>query len=66
MKRLDERGLAENTIVIFMGDNGEALLRGKTRHFERSGRLQDPDLRTRRHQAVSNARQVRACTPGMT
>lgn len=26
---LEERKLAENTIVIFMGDNGEALLRGK-------------------------------------
>ncbi len=29
MKLLDERGLAENTIVVFMGDNGEALFRGK-------------------------------------
>lgn len=28
-KILVERGLKENTIVIFMGDNGEALLRGK-------------------------------------
>ncbi|MCH2209032.1 MAG: sulfatase [Lentisphaerales bacterium] len=28
-KILIERGLKENTIVIFMGDNGEALLRGK-------------------------------------
>ena len=26
---LDRRGLKENTLVIFMGDNGEALLRGK-------------------------------------
>jgi arylsulfatase A-like enzyme len=26
---LDELGLAENTIVLFMGDNGAALLRGK-------------------------------------
>lgn len=26
---LDERGLADNTLVLFMGDNGEALLRGK-------------------------------------
>ena len=26
---LEERGLKENTLVIFMGDNGEALLRGK-------------------------------------
>ncbi len=29
MDLLEERGIAENTIVIFMGDNGEALLRGK-------------------------------------
>ena len=29
MKVLDQRGLAQNTLVIFMGDNGEALLRGK-------------------------------------
>ncbi len=29
MKLLEERGFADNTIVIFMGDNGDALLRGK-------------------------------------
>ena len=29
MALLNERGIAQNTIVIFMGDNGEALLRGK-------------------------------------
>ncbi len=29
MEVLKNRGLNENTIVIFMGDNGEALLRGK-------------------------------------
>lgn len=29
MDLLDERGIHENTMVIFMGDNGEALLRGK-------------------------------------
>lgn len=29
MDSLEARGVAENTIVIFMGDNGEALLRGK-------------------------------------
>ena len=29
MDILDRRGLAENTIVLFMGDNGEALIRGK-------------------------------------
>ena len=26
---LKEKKLEENTLVIFMGDNGEALLRGK-------------------------------------
>jgi len=35
MKVLEERGLAENTLVIFMGDNGEALLRGKGTLFSR-------------------------------
>lgn len=29
MKALEDRKLTKNTIVIFMGDNGEALLRGK-------------------------------------
>lgn len=29
MDLLKERGIVENSIVIFMGDNGEALLRGK-------------------------------------
>ena len=29
MNVLEQRGLAKNTLVIFMGDNGEALLRGK-------------------------------------
>ena len=29
MQLLDQRGLQNNTLVIFMGDNGEALLRGK-------------------------------------
>ncbi|MCA1808436.1 MAG: sulfatase [Lentisphaerae bacterium] len=29
MDILDQRGLADNTIVLFMGDNGEALIRGK-------------------------------------
>ena len=33
--RLGERGIADNTIVIFMGDNGEALLRGKGTLFDR-------------------------------
>lgn len=34
-KILNERGLKENTIVIFMGDNGEALLRGKGTLYSR-------------------------------
>ncbi|MCM8531609.1 MAG: sulfatase [Lentisphaeraceae bacterium] len=34
-KVLNERGLKENTIVIFMGDNGEALLRGKGTLYSR-------------------------------
>lgn len=29
LKVLQDRGIAKNTIVIFMGDNGESLLRGK-------------------------------------
>ncbi len=29
MKRLEEEGLAENTLVAFFGDNGRCLLRGK-------------------------------------
>jgi len=29
LKLLDERGLAENTLVMFIGDNGAALFRGK-------------------------------------
>ena len=29
MQLLVERGIEENTLVLFMGDNGEALLRGK-------------------------------------
>ncbi|MBI4626943.1 MAG: sulfatase [Verrucomicrobia bacterium] len=35
MKVLQERGLAGNTIVAFMGDNGESLLRGKGTLYER-------------------------------
>lgn len=34
-KLLADRGLKERTIVIFMGDNGEALLRGKGTLFTR-------------------------------
>ena len=29
MRLMEDRGLAESTLVVFMGDNGEALLRGK-------------------------------------
>lgn len=29
MQMLEDRGLAEDTLVVFMGDNGAALLRGK-------------------------------------
>lgn len=35
MRELEKRGLAGNTLVIFMGDNGEALLRGKGTLYER-------------------------------
>ena len=35
MKALQERGLMEETLVVFMGDNGEALLRGKGTLFTR-------------------------------
>ena len=35
MEVLEQRGLAKNTLVIFMGDNGEALLRGKGTLFSR-------------------------------
>ena len=35
MKVLNKRGLKDNTLVIFMGDNGEALLRGKGTLFDR-------------------------------
>ena len=35
MRLLRERGLERNTIVIFMGDNGEALFRGKGTLLER-------------------------------
>ena len=35
MHVLAQRGLSENTLVIFMGDNGEALLRGKGTLYSR-------------------------------
>ena len=34
MEELEKRGLAENTIVLFMGDNGGAILRGKGTLYE--------------------------------
>lgn len=37
-KELEDKGVAENTIVIFIGDNGRCNIRGK-------GYLQDPGLR---------------------
>ncbi len=35
MQLLVERGIEDNTLVIFMGDNGEALLRGKGTLYDR-------------------------------
>jgi arylsulfatase A-like enzyme len=35
LQELSRRGFAENTIVIFMGDNGESLLRGKGTLYDR-------------------------------
>jgi len=35
MKALEDRGAAKDTLVVFMGDNGEALLRGKGTLFTR-------------------------------
>jgi len=34
MQLLEDRGLAENTLVVFIGDNGAALLRGKGTLYE--------------------------------
>jgi arylsulfatase A-like enzyme len=34
LDELEKRGLAENTLVVFMGDNGAALLRGKGTLYE--------------------------------
>lgn len=36
---LERRGLAENTLVVFMGDNGGALLRGKGALYEMGVRV---------------------------
>lgn len=38
MEELEEKGIADNTVVIFVGDNGRANIRGK-------GYLYDPGLR---------------------
>ncbi len=35
MDVLERRGLASNTLVVFMGDNGESLLRGKGTLYQR-------------------------------
>ena len=35
MQLLAERGIEDNTLVLFMGDNGEALLRGKGTLYDR-------------------------------
>ena len=34
LKELDKRGLRDNTVVVYMGDNGAALLRGKGTLYE--------------------------------
>ena len=34
MEELDKRGMTDNTIVVFIGDNGSALLRGKGTLYE--------------------------------
>jgi N-sulfoglucosamine sulfohydrolase len=39
MSELERRRLARNTIVVFMGDNGEALLRGKGTLYERGNHV---------------------------
>jgi N-sulfoglucosamine sulfohydrolase len=39
MAMLKARGLAENTIVVFMGDNGEAMYRGKGTLYERGNHV---------------------------
>jgi arylsulfatase A-like enzyme len=39
MDVLKQRGLADNTIVVFMGDNGESLLRGKGTVWDRGLRV---------------------------
>jgi arylsulfatase A-like enzyme len=39
MKLLKDRGLADNTIVVFMGDNGESMYRGKGTLYERGNHV---------------------------
>lgn len=35
MQVLEDRGIADNTMLVFMGDNGDSLLRGKGTLFDR-------------------------------
>ena len=39
MKKLEEDGLADNTVVIFMGDHGRAMVRGKQWPYESGLRI---------------------------
>lgn len=39
MALLRDRGLADNTIVVFMGDNGESMYRGKGTLYERGNHV---------------------------
>jgi arylsulfatase A-like enzyme len=39
MKVLESRALSQNTLVVFMGDNGEAQLRGKGTLYERGNHV---------------------------
>jgi arylsulfatase A-like enzyme len=39
MAMLKQRGLERNTIVVFMGDNGEAMYRGKGTLYERGNHV---------------------------
>jgi arylsulfatase A-like enzyme len=39
MALLKQRGLDKNTIVVFMGDNGEAMYRGKGTLYERGNHV---------------------------
>ena len=56
-KLLEQRGLTKNTIVIFMGDNGESLLRGK-------GTLYDRGTHVRRRHNVLDAQTTTSILTG--